>query len=705
MSGHAARASDIELIASLGIRTLRYPLLWERVCPSTPREADWSWCDERMALLERHDITPIAGLVHHGSGPRHTSLLDDRLPEKLADYARAVAERYPHLKYVTPINEPLTTARFSTLYGHWYPHRRNWRDFAAAVINQGIATREAMIAMRSVIPGIALVQTEDVGRVYSTPSVAYQAEFDNHRRWLTFDLLHGRVNQSHPMWRHLALDERMEEQLLSLASNPCPPDIIGVNYYVTSDRFLDDRIELYPDEVIGGNGRDSYADVEAVRAMDEGIAGHRAILLETWNRYRTPLAVTEVHLGCTREHQLRWLSEAWEGACEARTRGCDVVAVTAWALFGSFGWNSLVTRKPFDYEPGAFDVRAPQPRETGIAGFIRELTASKACSHPATDSRGWWRGDSRLTVPAFSTGARHPAPRRCESPRPVLITGCRGTLGSAFIRICDERGLAVAGMSHGQLDICDAAAVRRAMDIFKPWAIINAAGYVRVDDAERDRAACYRSNAFAVGVLARESRRSGIPLVTFSSDLVFDGAKGSPYVESDRTSPLGAYGASKVAAEVCAAGDNPDSLIIRTSAFFGPWDDWNFPVIALRQLLDEMPFEAAADSIVSPTYVPDLVHGTLDLLIDGESGIWHLANAGAITWSDLAREVAIRAGLSPDPVRSVSSRDLNLAAKRPSYSVLGSERGWILPSLDNALDRWLDAIRSRELDPAAALQT
>jgi dTDP-4-dehydrorhamnose reductase len=704
LSGHAGRSSDIERIASLGIRTVRYPILWERTAPSTPREADWSWSDERMELLEQHGITPIVGFVHHGSGPRHTSLLDDQFAEKLADYARAVAERYPQIRYVTPINEPLTTARFSTLYGHWYPHRRSWRDFANAVVNQCLATRAAIKAMREVIPSVKFVQTEDLGRVYSTQRLAYQAAFENERRWLTFDLLTGRVDQSHSMWKHLALDELMEEQLHSLRDDPSPPDIIGVNYYVTSDRFLDERIDLHPEDVVGGNGRDRYADVEAVRAVEEGIAGHKAILCEAWERYRIPLAVTEVHLGCTREHQLRWLREAWQGACDARRAGCDVVAVTAWALFGSFGWDSLVTRRPFTYEPGAFDVRSPQPRETAIAKLVRELAASGSCDHPAADTTGWWREDARLSVPSFSAGGqRSGAVCGSVTPRPVLITGARGTLGSAFARCCEKRGLEAVAMSHSQLDIANAASVRRAIDIFKPWAIINAAGYVRVDDAESDRSRCYRANVEGVSVLARACSRAGIPLVTFSSDLVFDGSKPTPYVESDCTAPLNVYGASKVAAELCVAELHRDSLVIRTSAFFGPWDEWNFPLQSLLQIAHGIPLDAACDLIVSPTYVPDLVDASLDLLIDGETGIWHLANSGAASWSDLARDIASRAGFSPDLVRPLTSAALGLAAQRPAYSVLGSERGSLLSSLDNALERWLDAIHARELDTAPAL--
>ena len=704
LSGHGSRASDIERIASLGVRTVRYPFLWERIAPRSTREADWRWADERMMRLETAGITPIAGLLHHGSGPRHTNLLDPDFSEKFAEYAAAVAERYAGLRFVTPINEPLTTARFSALYGHWYPHRRSWRDFVAAILNQCVATCTAMRAMREHNSAIQLVQTEDLGRIYSTPRLEYQAAFENERRWLTFDLLSGRVDESHSMWPHLALDARAREQLESLVDQPCPPDVIGINYYVTSDRFLDERANLYPDNRAGGNGRDRYTDIEAVRGLNEGITGHAAIVSEAWSRYGIPIAITEAHMGCTREHQLRWLAEAWEGAREARRAGCDVRAVTAWALFGSYGWDSLVTREPLTYEPGAFDVRSALPRETAIADLIRNLASASDYTHPVAHAPGWWRTDTRFTVKPYSSSTQRQFKTSSRPVRPILVTGARGTLGSAFVKIAGQRGIAARGMLRSELDVADPASVRRAIDELKPWAVINAAGFVRVDDAELERAECYDSNTVAVGILARECARMGIALATFSSDLVFDGSNSTPYVESDRVAPLSAYGASKAAAEHTAMRLNPDALVIRTSAFFGPWDEWNFPIIALRNLAMEIPFVADCECVVSPTYVPDLVNASLDLLIDGAAGVWHLANPGEITWHDLAVEVAARAGLSSTIVKPTPAADMRYSARRPRYSPLTSEKSSLLPSLDNALDRWCDEIRVRDFTSSPALQ-
>jgi dTDP-4-dehydrorhamnose reductase len=121
-SGHDTRIDDLTAFASLGIRALRYPVLGERVAPHSPDDLDWRWTDERLSRLRELGVRPIVGLLHHGSGPAYTSLLDPGSPDKLASFAAAVARRYPWIAEFTPVNEPLTTARFSGLYGHWHPH-------------------------------------------------------------------------------------------------------------------------------------------------------------------------------------------------------------------------------------------------------------------------------------------------------------------------------------------------------------------------------------------------------------------------------------------------------------------------------------------------------------------------------------------------------------------------------------------------------
>ncbi|HEV2802213.1 MAG TPA: family 1 glycosylhydrolase [Pyrinomonadaceae bacterium] len=696
-NGHAERIEDLDLFAKLGVRALRYPVLWERTAPEGLDKADWSWPDARLARLGELGVRPIVGLLHHGSGPRHTSLVHPDFPVQLAEYARAVARRYPWVDAYTPVNEPLTTARFSGLYGHWYPHGRDYRTFARALVNQCRATVLAMRAIRETNPRAQLVQTEDLGKAFSTPTLRYQAEFENVRRWASLDLLCGRITREHPLWDYFTREWGIDEaELKWFADNPCPPDIIGINHYLTSERFLDERVERYPDREVGGNGRHTYVDVEAVRVCTEGTAGPRVLLREAWERFEIPLAVTEAHLGCTREEQLRWFKEVWDAAHTLRSDGVDLRAVTAWSLLGAFDWCSLLTRCANRYEPGVFDVRGGRPRPTALARMLRDLAAQGTHEHPALDAPGWWRRLDRLTYrpvrrqPATKATRKGRVEMRRGNARPLLINGATGTLGRAFARLCEQRGLSYRLLTRAEMDIADAASVESVLAEFEPWAVVNAAGYVRVDDAEREPERCMRENAEGAATLAEACARHGATLLTFSSDLVFDGKKTDPYVESDAVSPLNVYGRSKAEAERCVLESLPSALVVRTSAFFGPWDEYNFITIALNTLAEGRAFVAADDCIVSPTYVPDLVTASLDLLIDGERGIWHLANEGAHTWAELARLAARRAGLDEQLVEARPVAALRLAAPRPAYGVLASERGQLLPSFEDALTRYFN---------------
>ncbi len=695
--GHWDRIEDLDRIAALGIRALRYPLLWEELAPERS-PIDWAWADARMERMRALGIRPIIGLIHHGSGPGGTSLVDPLFPEKLARYARAVAERYPWVGMWTPVNEPLTTARFAGLYGHWFPHGHDVLTFARCLLGQTRATILAMRAIRGVNPAARLVQTEDLGETTATPRAQAQADFENERRWLSFDLLTGKLERRGEIARWLNSAGIPPRELASIIEDPCPPDLLGINHYITSSRYLDENVDAYPPERHGGNGRIAYADVEAVRARPEGFCEPERLLRAAWERYGIPLAITEAHLGCTREEQMRWLWEIWNAARAARGAGVPVAAVTAWSLLGAYDWDSLLTRSEGHYEPGAWDLRSPEPRPTALARMLKTLAAGATPAEPAVFSEpGWWRRRIRILR---STQNEDFAPRSrsglalnhggdAADGRVLLITGATGTLGQAFARVCDRRGLPFRLLSRAELDIADAESARSALRAHRPWAVVNAAGFVRVDEAGRERYLCLRENAAGPAVLAVACREQGSALLTFSSDLVFNGEKRAPYVESDPVAPLNVYGHSKAAAERHVAALNPAALMVRTSAFFGPWDRWNFIAATLEKLRRNEPVIAAEDARISPTYVPDLVHAALDLLIDGEHGIWHLANAGEVSWAEFARAAARLAGLDASLVQGCEQEALGLSEPRPLFSALGSERGALLPSWEHALGRCL----------------
>ncbi len=693
-TGFAQRLDDIDRIASLGVRRMRLPLLWERCATNTPGVFDWGWSDARVQRLRACGMDCIAGLVHHGSGPPSTNLLAANFAPELARYAGEVARRYPDLTAYTPVNEPTTTARFSGLYGVWYPHRHDDASFVRALLNQQHATVLAMRAIREINPAAQLVQTDDLGFTQATPGLQYQADFENTRRWLGFDLLCGRVDRTHPMWNYLRRHGATEDELMAFADAPCPPDITGINYYVTSQRFLDERLDLYPPQMHGGNGRNRYVDVETVRVQGEQLDGVAVRLQEAWERYRTPVALTEAHIGCTREEQLRWLQQSWNDAQALRTAGVDVRAVTAWAAFGTVDWDSLVTDTRGRYEAGLWDVRGPEPRPTALAQLARQLAQGSASRHPVAGGHGWWQRPIRHLYPAC--GPLHDLPL-CGPP--LLIAGASGALGRAFAHLCHLRGLPYRLLARTDLDIADAGAVAAALARWRPWAFINAAGFVRIDDAETQPRQ-WRENAVGPATLARVCAHSGVKLLTFSSDQVFDGHRHCAFVESDEPNPLNAYGEAKALAEKRVLQHDPAALLIRTAAFFGPWDAHNFLTVGLQGLSEGRRWRAACDQVVSPTYVRDLVMSALDLLIDGEKGIWHLANQGSASWSDFAVMAALRCDLDVALIDAVQGRELGQVARRPARVVLGSERGTIMPTLDDALTRYL-AERAADVLPLA----
>lgn len=691
-SGHAHRIDDLDAFAALGIRKLRYPILWERTAPHG--RCDFTWADQRMARMRSLGIDPIVGLVHHGSGPVSTSLVDPEFPAKLAAYAGEVARRYPEVLDWTPINEPLTTGRFSGLYGLWYPHGRDLATCFRAVIQQCRGVVLAMKAIREVQPRARLVQTEDLGRVFSTPRLAYQAEYENIRRWLSFDLLFGKLAPDHRLWNDLLATGITEAELRFFLESDVRPDVVGINYYVTSDRYLDERLDRFPVHTHGGNTRHRYADVEAVRALSAGIVGHRSVLTEAWDRYGAPVAITETHLGCTREEQVRWLSEAWEGAQAARVDGADVRAVTVWSLLGAYDWNSLLSRSTGFYETGVFDVRAGSLRPTALANAVRALAIEGRFGHPSLEGSGWWRRPERIhhdapEAAALRSSASAPvsAPaltcaRAGTSSRFILVTGGAGGLARTVAEACHVRGLAHRRLSRSELDVSDGELVERMLDRLRPWAVVNAAGLVSISGSPSDEARLFRDNAVAAAVVAKACASRGTPLVTFSSDHVFDGQKGEPYHERDTVSPITAFGRSKARAERDVAALHEGALVVRSGAIFGPWSQRDFVRDTVQRLAAGHPVYAEENAVVSPSYAPDLVNAVLDLLVDGATGVWNVANAGAVSWFELAREIARMSHLGRGSVLPVSRA-------RASNTALTSERGILLPHVTDGLHRYL----------------
>lgn len=661
-TGHAGRLQDLDRLAELGVRRVRFPVLWERAAPGRGIEADFRWSDVRLERLAALGIEPIIGLLHHGSGPPHTDLCAAEFAEGLAEFAEQVARRYPWVRAYTPVNEPLTTARFACLYGLWYPHERQLGAFLRALLNEVRAVRASMAAIRRINPHAELYQTEDLGQTFATLDLEGQCRYERDRRWLSLDLLFGRVGADHPLRRQLEEQGADRYCLDEWYAEPCPPDLVGVNYYVTSDRFLDSRLERYPRHTWGGNGHREYADVEAVRARPEGIAGHRALLREVFDRYGAPCALTEVHLACQREHQLRWLQEAWQGAQAARAEGADVRAVTLWSAFGVVGWNNLVTRPWGEYEPGAYDIRAPEPRPTALASLARSL-AQGGARDPLVLAPGWWRNPSRLTYGQL-------AETQPQQARPRLLVLGAGKFARRVAELCERRFDCLAAPTRSAADALLSADGRLALDVPPIWAVILAPSPGRAAlDVGLDRP------------LAAGRNEAPLPVLALSSGCVFDGWSARPYRESDPTSARNTCAQSWRALESQVLRSCPEALVVRCGWAMDP----ELPGDPLAALLDVLQaghaLHLASGQQLSPSYLPQLVDTALDLLVDRERGIWHLAPRTSCTLLDLVWRSAQRLGL---PFRAEITARTEREARGPMHA-LASERGWPLPDLDEAL--------------------
>jgi dTDP-4-dehydrorhamnose reductase len=625
-SGHEHRISDLELFAGLGMTQLRYPALWERVAPDRPDLCDFTWTDARLPRIRELGMQPIVTLCHHGSGPRYTSLIDDSFAPGLARHAAAVAQRYPWVRDWTPVNEPLTTARFSALYGYWYPHTRSEKAFWSALLNEIDATRLAMREIRRINPQARLIQTDDLGYCHATEPLRPEMEYQNERRWIGWDLLCGMVTPQHPLWDRIA-GCGLADRLRTIADDPCPPDVIGVNHYLASERLLDHRVELHidrplADRDLGESGGAPYVDVDAIRNRPEGVLGLPALLRQAADRYGRTVAITECHNGASREEQVRWFVEVWRGAQRLRDEGVDICAVTAWSLLGSHDWNRMVTRFNGHYEVGVYDVRSGTPRPTMLAPVLKDLAAGRPPAAIALEQPGWWRRHPLANSPPtdgtlFDIGDKS---QRAGAEAPLLIVGGQGPLAQLLVRACEVRGVPYRQTSRAP----DAAMLRHV----KPWAVIDA----------RDWAGVCQQRAGA----ARRRVRWQEP--NFAPPELLVATCGEEHVRCAVFSALGDF--QEVDERLLELGRG-SLLIARAESVFMPWDRSAFAVRALDTLELEQPVHASGESRWDETYGPDLADSVLDLLMDRVSGVESFYPLEPWSYAEFTRRLAEVAECNP----------------------------------------------------------
>lgn len=254
----------------------------------------------------------------------------------------------------------------------------------------------------------------------------------------------------------------------------------------------------------------------------------------------------------------------------------------------------------------------------------------------------------------------------------VLVTGAAGMLGRDVMLAAGNAGHDVVGFGRAELDIADAAAVGKKFDLERPDVVINCAAWTDVDGAEEAEEAAFAVNGTGAGNVAAAAANVGASVVYISSDYVFDGAKGAPYVETDQPAPLSAYGRTKLAGEEATAAANKRHFIVRSSWLFGIGGG-NFVETMLRLAEIQNEVLVVRDQVGSPTYTWHLAYGISRLIEGIEFGIHHMAAAGHCSWYDFAREIFEQAHLECK-VLSGTTEMMGRPAPRPPYSALVSQR-------------------------------
>lgn len=271
----------------------------------------------------------------------------------------------------------------------------------------------------------------------------------------------------------------------------------------------------------------------------------------------------------------------------------------------------------------------------------------------------------------------------------LLVAGAAGMLGRDVMLAAGNAGHEVVGFGHTELDVTDAAAIGAKVEAERPGVVINCAAWTDVDGAEEFEERATAVNGGGAGNVAAAAATVGASVVYVSSDYVFDGSKGAPYVETDQTAPLSAYGRGKLAGEEATRAANKRHFVVRSAWLFGAGGP-NFVETMLRLGADHGEVLVVRDQVGSPTYTWHLAYGIVRLIEGVEFGIHHMAAAGACSWYEFAREIFEQAKVECK-VMSATTEMLGRPAPRPSYSALTSQREHAieLPSWQDGLGAYL----------------
>ncbi|MDB6032366.1 MAG: glycosyl hydrolase family protein [Verrucomicrobiales bacterium] len=356
LTGHYERCEeDFRLMAELGVKTVRYGIPWHRIQPK-PGKWDWSFPDRALEGLLELEIDPIVDLVHYGLPPwMSDAFLNPVFPERMAEYAGRVAERYKgRIHCYTPLNEPRVTAWYSGKLGWWPPKKRGWRGFVTVMLAICRGIVRTVETLRAIDPEIVIVHV-DATDLYesSDPSLSGEVERRQNIVLLALDLISGRVDTDHPLREWILHQGASEQTLVWFQEHAVDLPLIGINLYPLFSQKILARSSY------GLRTRMPYASSEIIDRLADMY----------WERYQAPLFISETaSLGSVKRRRA-WLESSVEAVKRVRQKGVPLVGYTWWPLFALVTWAYRQGHHPPAYymkQMGLWDLdaqlrRIPKP--------------------------------------------------------------------------------------------------------------------------------------------------------------------------------------------------------------------------------------------------------------------------------------------------------------------------------------------------------
>lgn len=358
-------ASDLVRVREAGITMIRYGIPWHLVNPK-PHQYDWRWCDQALDLMETLGITPIVDLFHYGTPTWvEGGIMNPIFGEMQEWYAKTFAQRYPHIAYYTPTNEPYIEATFGAEFAIWYPFLRGDRNAARAIKNVTEGICRSMAAIRSERPD-ALMMIADTCEYYHSVDGAFQeeADFRSERRFIVHDLYQGLLTREHPMWEYMVRNGVEAWELDWFLEHPVKLDILGLDYYRHSEHQLRR----------GSSG-------ERIDETAERQFGWGELARQYSQRYNgIPVILAETNVGGPVEERVQWFENLVAETRAARAAGVPIAGLTYYGAIDHVDWDTALRVRNLNINPcgmwalhweGDKLVRTP----TALVDLYRRYTA------------------------------------------------------------------------------------------------------------------------------------------------------------------------------------------------------------------------------------------------------------------------------------------------------------------------------------------